>query len=264
MRHSLKVELSAFAKTSIQAVAQHFGARLMSIKNVTYDSDGMTIRGKHAPFRDDPKFMAAYTKGIATLVDPAKLDTAWHFDWRAAVCVWAAQHGLNLEGDFVECGVNTGVYSLTICNNIDFNETGKTFYLFDTFNGIPQEQITVTERAGHEGTYGPKYEDCYDAAVKNFAPFPRAHLIRGKVPDTLSTVQIDKVCYLSIDMNIAYPERKAIEHFWPKLSHGAVVVLDDYGWFGYEEQRRSMDEFAASVGVTILASPTGQGLMIKP
>jgi hypothetical protein len=80
----------------------------------------------------------------------------------------------------------------------------------------------------------------------------------------LHSVNIDKVCYLSIDMNIAYPERKAIEHFWPKLSPGAFVVLDDYGFYGYEEQMATLDQFAESVGVKILALPTGQGLIIKP
>jgi O-methyltransferase len=65
-------------------------------------------------------------------------------------------------------------------------------------------------------------------------------------------------------MNIAYPERKAIEYFWPKLSCGALVVLDDYGWLGYEEQHEAMDDFAKSVGVEILSLPTGQGLIAKP
>src|SRR5262249_37785130 len=106
--------------------------------------------------------------------------------------------------------------------------------------------------------------ECYEMVSRNFAPFPRAVLVQGKVPDTLSSVAIDKVAYLSIDMNIAYPERKAIEHFWPKLSSGACVVLDDYGWRGYEAQRDTMDDFGRAVGVEILMLPTGQGLVIKP
>ena len=81
---------------------------------------------------------------------------------------------------------------------------------------------------------------------------------------TLPTVPIDAVSYLSIDMNIAYPERLAIEYFWPKLVTGAVVVLDDYAWKGYEDQKATMDEFAATIGVEILTLPTGQGLLLKP
>jgi len=109
-----------------------------------------------------------------------------------------------------------------------------------------------------------KYPDCYELTSANFKDFPRVKLVRGMVPDTLSTVNIEAVSYLSIDMNIAYPERKAIEHFWPLLSPGGLVVLDDYGWKDYEEQRQTMDEFAEQAGVAILALPTGQGLIIKP
>jgi hypothetical protein len=82
-------------------------------------------------------------------------------------------------------------------------------------------------------------------------------LVCGMVPDTLSTVDIETVSDLSIDMNIAYPEQKAIEHFLPSLSPGAMVLLDDYGWKDYEEQRRTMHEFAAQAGAAILARPTG-------
>jgi hypothetical protein len=56
---------------------------------------------------------------------------------------------------------------------------------------------------------------------KAFAPFPRAILVRGRIPETLQSVTIDRVAYLSSDMNIALSERAAIEFFWPKLSPGA-------------------------------------------
>ena len=108
------------------------------------------------------------------------------------------------------------------------------------------------------------YPDCWDIACKNFAPFPRAKLVRGLVPDSLPTQKIDKVCYLCIDMNIAAPERAAMEYFWDKLVSGALVIFDDYGWAGYKEQKDTLDDFARSRGVEILNLPTGQGLLIKP
>jgi hypothetical protein len=48
------------------------------------------------------------------------------------------------------------------------------------------------------------------------------------------------------------------------MSPGGVVILDDYGWQHYNEQKVSMDEWAARTGVSILTLPTGQGLMVKP
>jgi hypothetical protein len=37
--------------------------------------------------------------------------------------------------------------SLAICNYIDFNSTGKRFFLFDTFKGIPLEQFLLRSEA---------------------------------------------------------------------------------------------------------------------
>jgi hypothetical protein len=69
---------------------------------------------------------------------------------------------------------------------------------------------------------------------------------------------------LSIDLNIVEPEIAAIEHFWPLLSSGAPVVLDDYGFEHHAIQREGMDRFAKAQGVKILTLPTGQGLILKP
>ena len=103
----------------------------------------------------------------------------------------------------------------------------------------------------------------FEIATKNFAPFPRAHLVRGLIPDTLTSVPIERVAYLSIDLNVEYPEREALAYFWPKLVPGAIVVFDDYGWLPYRTQKDSHDAFAKRQGLEIFALPTGQGLLIK-
>jgi O-methyltransferase len=239
--------------------------RIPAERHPVFSSDGLTVRGKKAPFVHDQRFMSAYRRGINSghvLGGAPNVD--FHVEWRAAVACWAAQHGAKLPGDFVECGVNTGIFSLAVCEYVDLNSLDKSFYLFDTFNGIPVVQMSAQERAARSDFNTQVYPECYELACRNFAEFKRAVLVRGTVPETLASVVIEKVAYLSIDMNIAYPERKAIEHFWPKLSSGAFVLLDDYGWQGYEEQMESMDDFARSQQVEILALPTGQGLLIKP
>jgi hypothetical protein len=48
------------------------------------------------------------------------------------------------------------------------------------------------------------------------------------------------------------------------LSRGGIILLDDYGFVSYEEQKRGFDQFARSKGIEVLALPTGQGLILKP
>ena len=215
---------------------------------------------KNIGFLKDPRFLAAYQRGMNS---GHQFGNSLRLEWRTHVACWAATHAKQLPGDFVECGVNTGILSLAVCEYIDFNATSKNFWLFDTFGGIPEAQISEgeTERVRWENEN--IYFDCWDVAQRNFASFPNARLIRGMVPETLPQAKIDKVCYLSLDMNIAAPERAAIEYFWPKLLTGAVVLLDDYGWRGYQEQKATMDQFAAQMGTEVLALPTGQGHIIK-
>jgi len=143
---------------------------------------------------------------------------------------------------------------------------GKRFFLFDTFDGLDERYLTEAERANAQKLdhFRPYYADQWDFVQRHFARYPRAHLVRGAVPDTLAEIEITQVAFLSIDMNCALPEIAAAEWFWDRLSPGAAVLLDDYGFVSYEEQKRAFDEFARRKGVEILALPTGQGLILKP
>jgi hypothetical protein len=229
----------------------------------TYDADGLAVWSKEVDFLRDPVFQRAYGRGIGSGHGfGAGADI--HIEWRVHVACWAGSHAGRLAGDFVECGVNTGIYSLAICDYIDLNATGKSFFLFDTFDGIPETQMHERERERALEHNRTIYVDVYETARRNFEPFPRAKLIRGRVPDTLDQTPIDRVCYLSLDMNIAEPERAALEFFWDRLVPGAPVLLDDYAWAGHTLQKEQMDDFAASRKVEILTLPTGQGLLLKP
>jgi O-methyltransferase len=233
----------------------------------SYDDGTMKMGGRNVDFLTDPRFVEANEAGLN-----AGLQFTWpgtdnvvDMPWRVHIACWAARHGAHLPGDFVECGVHAGGLSLAICRYIDFNSTGKAFYLFDTFDGIPDDQMADEERQFRTEENRMYYaQDSYETALKNFEPYPRVRLVRGRVPDTLTGVEIEAVSYLSLDMNIAAPEVAALEFFWPKLSVGAIVLLDDYGWTHYRPQKVALDKFAAKQDVEIATLPTGQGLLIKP
>jgi len=236
-----------------------------SISSGRYVGDGMTVRGRNLSWLADPMFAKSYACGINSGHQWGKgVDSALHVEWRVHIALWAACHAMRLEGDFVECGVNTGILSLAVCDHLGFERSERMMYLFDTFAGTPESMMSEKVKEKRKLENRMYYPECYELARKNFAPYPNVQLVRGEVPASLAEVSIDKVAYLSIDMNVAHAERAAIEHFWPKLSSSAIVVLDDYGWRGFEEQQQTMDDFARQQGVAIASLPTGQGLIIKP
>jgi hypothetical protein len=222
----------------------------------TYNQDGLATT-HNADFMTDPRFAAAYAAGKAT--------GSWTFGdlhWRAYIICWAAERGASLPGDFVECGVNRGGYARAVIEYLDFEELPKRFYLLDTYEGLVERYISPEERA--HGVRVGEYEPCYDAVVRTFGSYPNVTIIKGPVPDTLPQVDTGQVAFLSLDMNTRDPEIAAAEHFWDRLSSGAAIVLDDYGWRKHVEQKRAFDEFARRRGVPLLGLPTGQGLILKP
>jgi hypothetical protein len=170
--------------------------------------------------------------------------------WRTQVICWAAQHAARIGGSFVECRSDVGFYAIAVCQYVNFNALDRDYYLFDTTTGAPPGAAD--------------YPACCLLLEQSLTAFPRTHLVRGLVPDTLTGVEIDRVSFLSLDIDVAAPEIGVLDHFWPHLTAGAVVVLEGYGWARYAWQKELADRSARERGVSILLLPTGQGLLIKP
>ncbi|MBA4209583.1 MAG: methyltransferase [Parvibaculum sp.] len=230
-------------------------------KAFEYYGDGMGLRGKILSPLMDPAFTAAWQ-----FAHDANLagwrGTVPSIQWRALTCCWAAQNALALDGDFVECGVHTGILSMTVCRFLGFEKLDRQFYLYDTFAGIPSGALADEERALADNINARLYFDCFEMAIANFASFPNVTLVRGNLPESIGDTPA-RIAYLSIDLNSATYERQTIDVLWPRLVAGAVVVIDDYGFVGHEAQHRMWNAFAAEKGSAILALPTGQGLMLK-
>ena len=228
---------------------------------LTYNQDGLAT-SHNCDFIKNPLFMEAYRLGKATHLGIGS-SVGSEVQWRTHVICWAASYAKNLEGDFVECGVNKGWFSRAAVHYIDFKRSNKKFYLLDTFCGF-SEKYTLQEEKDIGRLPGKGYEECYENVRETFKDFPNVKIIRGPVPETLSQVDAAKVSYLSIDMNCVVPEIAAAEFFWNKLVKGAVIILDDYGWKAHILQKKAFDKFAREKGVGILSLPTGQGLIFKP
>ena len=229
---------------------------------LTYNQDGLATRHS-AEFMRDPRFLAAYRVGL----EDARPGT--QVEWRVHVALWCAQQAARLAGDFVECGVHTGILSGAAMTWLDFARLApRRFFLFDTWQGIPVEQMSEEEKRHGVAEMNRKYQDgdaLHAGVQRKFARWPNAVVVRGRVPESLAALPAGgRIAYASLDMNVAAAEMAAVEVLWPRLVPGAPLLLDDYGWAAHASQKRAWDAWAAASGAMILALPTGQGLVLKP
>lgn len=229
-----------------------------------YAADGFRVLNKNTGFMYEPRFAAAWKFSESGNREAwSKRRRVPDVRWRAHTCCFAAQRALKLDGDFVEFGVHAGLLSMTVCEYLNFGALDRKFWLFDTFAGIPEGAMTPAETRHAKQRNTGIYFDVYDIATRNFSKFRNVRLVKGLLPQTLEGVAIEKIAYLSVDLNVAQYEKECIDQVWDKVVLGASIVLDDYAFIGCEEQNAMWNEFAATHRQSILTLPTGQGLMIK-
>jgi len=229
--------------------------------DVKFNEDGMAT-AHNADFLKSKTFIAAYEAGCAT--------ESWgprgqsHIRWRVFNACTLAKYALRIPGEFVECGTNRGGTAAAIISYTHFEAAGKKFFLLDTFSGFDASTLTEKEKQLVAAGMGSRYPDCYAQVKAHFGRYLFVQIIKGSVPSTLDEVHAEKIAFLHLDMNCSAPERAAIEYFWDRITPGGVVLLDDYGWDDHEEQKETLDEFAASKGVEVVGMATGQGTILKP
>lgn len=221
---------------------------------IRYFPDGMWTYAGNS-FDDDPRFQAAWAR-IYQYVGAGNVRP---ISWRLHVVLALAEYCSHLEGDFVECGTYLGINAHGISAFLDFKNLPKKFYLFDTWTGLAEERLHAFEK--NRATR--RYQDCFDDVRQTFTDVPNVVMIQGLVPDTLEKVQWGKVCFLHVDMNCVYPEEAAMEFFWDKIVPGGVIISDDYGHPGYEDQKEAFDKFAKSKSALVISLPTGTGVIFK-
>lgn len=179
-----------------------------------------------------------------------------------------------IPGGFVECGVYKGGCSMAAA--MTYRRAGRTdvnLHLFDTFEGMPE--ATEADAYFKDGTPAqamfPKEAWCYapDNEVRTNMertgyPMDRVHMIKGKVEDTLPAAAPDRISVLRLDTDWYVSTRHEMEHLYPRLSPGGVLIIDDYGH--WEGSKKAVDEYLEAHGIALLLARTDYTgrMAIKP
>lgn len=165
-----------------------------------------------------------------------------------------------LPGDFVECGVWRGgsvmLMALTLLRRGD---TSRNLWLYDTFDGMTapaaEDVQAMSGRAAvdilreHPRTaddpfWGISPRTNVEQNLRSTGyPFERFHLVEGDVLSTLPAQAPKEVSLLRLDTDWYTSTRHELEHLYPRLVRGGVLLVDDYGY--WRGARKATDEFLA-------------------
>jgi hypothetical protein len=226
---------------------------LAARRKYVYEADGLAT-AHFSPFLHDREYSDLYTEAEGDWFGP-------DVRWRMWVLTSLALQCRDLPGNFAEFGVFRGGCAFMVLSTCRL-PVSKHVFLFDTFAGIPREGLTEAEVA--EGLAGGLADTSIEYVTQRLSEWSsQTTLVEGDVLQTLTENDTGDLAFVHMDMNAAAPTLYALEYVYPRLVAGAIIVFDDYGWKGLEAQRVVVDKFFSEKPESVVALPTGQGLLIK-
>jgi O-methyltransferase len=168
----------------------------------------------------------------------------------------------NIAGDIVECGVWRGGSTMAAIDTlITVGDTTREVYLYDTFEGMSEP--SELDKESYTGTSATELLE-KDPAIKCVATLEdvqnnvgslkyRAelvHYVKGKVEETIPGTLPAKIALLRLDTDWFESTAHELEHLYPLLVPGGVIIIDDYGH--WEGARKAVDEYIAGNKLPLL------------
>ncbi|MFJ1589662.1 TylF/MycF/NovP-related O-methyltransferase [Kitasatospora albolonga] len=188
---------------------------------------------------------------------------------------YIARH--NIPGDIVECGVWRGG-SMQACARtlLSVGETERELHLFDTYEGMTPPTAEDLRRDGRparelldaQGKDRPIWavaslEDVQAGFEQVPYPKERVHYVRGPVEETVPGQAPEQISILRLDTDWYASTRHELEHLYPRLVSGGVLLIDDYGY--WQGSRQAVDEFLDKTGERLLLLRMDEGrIAVKP
>ncbi len=212
-----------------------------------YSSDNMILWNKNYSFLRESKYKEIISDESIEIIPKAIL-------WRTYILEYFINRTLQLEGDIFELGVLTGDTADYLCKSVISSSINKTFYLIDLFEWKDGDKHTKREELF--------IENLFRRTEERFQRYNFVKIIEGDVRDRLPEIKPEKVSFAHIDLNNPEAEEFSLNYLAPRMVKGGCIIFDDYGWWGYSDQKKSIDAAVESLSMSILELPTGQGLLM--
>lgn len=191
-----------------------------------------------------------------------------HLSWRHFIVFWSATFSAKSANqkqiNIVEAGVCDGLtvfFALSAIHQQIAGASNLKAFLYDAWDQMTPDLLTEKE-AKHAGDYSYLQVSRTKLNLRMFSD--STNYLQGRIPEVLNVHPGPPgLSWLHIDLNSSMPTLKTLEHFEPKLLSGGVILFDDYGWDGYEETKRVIDEYCSRSNGLLFPLPTGQAIFFK-
>lgn len=232
----------AVPRMALEALIRPFGYRLARIDlHIQFEPEHQKIIDRVRPF---------------TMTSPERIAATCH------AVDYVTKYGI--PGDFVECGVWRG--GSTMAAALSYLRAAKrlpALYLFDTFEGMSAP--TAVDRRVESGVSAAVLMERYeyikvaiDEVRRNVQstgyPADLLRFVKGKVEDTIPAESPAQIAVLRLDTDWYESTKHELEHLFPRLSVGGVLIIDDYG--DWEGARKAVDEYFAPDRTPMLLART--------
>lgn len=133
---------------------------------------------------------------------------------------------LNIPGDIVELGSYDGTTSILMQKTLDQLGSKKIIHVFDSFEGLPDKSKEDGDTVFFAGSCKTQEENLIQNFKKHKTKLPKIH--KGWFSDTLPKGLPKKISFAHLDGDFYSSILESLVYVYPKLSKGAIVVIDDY------------------------------------
>lgn len=177
---------------------------------------------------------------------------------------YTAEH--QIPGAIVECGVwRGGSMQAVAWTLLDAGVSDRDLHLYDTFEGMSQpteDDVQTRTRASAADLLARGQARC-EAGMDDVQlgmsetgyPTDRVHFHAGKVEDTIPGEAPEQIALLRLDTDWYASTKHELEHLYPRLSPGGVLIIDDFG--SWDGARKATLEWLRESAEPLLLVPIG-------
>ena len=87
---------------------------------------------------------------------------------------------------------------------------------------------------------------------------------KGRFPDTTEDIDDTWFCFVSIDVDLYEPTYEGLKFFYPRLTPGGFIIVDDYNNKLYEGAKKAVTKFCTDQKISFTPIPDiGGGVLIN-